>query len=152
MNTTADNANPMPLGIDEMPMIKIDKGIQNHTVAIAAPVSNEAVGTTPMWRAGVGASASTAAGAGGAGLVSVSATMPSNLWTAGHLRHSVFPRTCRGKTPTSVPSTLMVTGDERQQLSYLGPNWFASVMGTGIVATAAASLPVHVPGLRAFAQ
>ena len=33
----------------------------------------------------------------------------------------------------------------------LGPNWFASVMGTGIVATAAASLPVHLPGLRAVA-
>lgn len=29
-----------------------------------------------------------------------------------------------------------------------GPNWFASVMGTGIVATAAVSLPVQVPGLR----
>jgi C4-dicarboxylate transporter/malic acid transport protein len=34
----------------------------------------------------------------------------------------------------------------------LGPNWFASVMGTGIVATAGATLPLHVPGLRAFAQ
>src|SRR3984893_15182610 len=34
----------------------------------------------------------------------------------------------------------------------LGPNWFASVMGTGIVATAAATLPVHVPGLRSFAE
>jgi C4-dicarboxylate transporter/malic acid transport protein len=33
----------------------------------------------------------------------------------------------------------------------LGPNWFASVMGTGIVATAGATLPVHVPGLRVFA-
>jgi C4-dicarboxylate transporter/malic acid transport protein len=33
----------------------------------------------------------------------------------------------------------------------LGPNWFASVMGTGIVATAAALLPVHVPGLRSVA-
>lgn len=32
-----------------------------------------------------------------------------------------------------------------------GPNWFAPVMGTGIVATAAVSLPVHVPGLRAAA-
>ncbi len=32
----------------------------------------------------------------------------------------------------------------------LGPNWFASVMGTGIVAIAAATLPVHWPGLRAF--
>lgn len=37
-------------------------------------------------------------------------------------------------------------------LGYLGPNWFASVMGTGIVANAGASLPVHVPGLRAFAS
>ena len=36
--------------------------------------------------------------------------------------------------------------------SYLGPNWFASVMGTGIVATAAATLPVRVPGLQVFAQ
>ena len=33
----------------------------------------------------------------------------------------------------------------------LGPNWFASVMGTGIVATAAATLPVQWPGLRGFA-
>src|ERR1700761_358065 len=32
-----------------------------------------------------------------------------------------------------------------------GPNWFASVMGTGIVAVAGAQLPVHVPGLRVFA-
>jgi C4-dicarboxylate transporter/malic acid transport protein len=33
----------------------------------------------------------------------------------------------------------------------LGPNWFASVMGTGIVANAAAMLPLRVPGLRVFA-
>ncbi|MBU2670113.1 TDT family transporter [Actinoplanes bogorensis] len=32
-----------------------------------------------------------------------------------------------------------------------GPNWFASVMGTGIVATAAATLPVQVPGQHVFA-
>ncbi|MDQ1714338.1 MAG: hypothetical protein QOC60_283 [Frankiaceae bacterium] len=36
-------------------------------------------------------------------------------------------------------------------LADLGPNWFAGVMGTGIVATAAVTLPVHVPGLRGFA-
>ena len=30
---------------------------------------------------------------------------------------------------------------------HVTPNWFASVMGTGIVANAAATLPVHVPGL-----
>src|SRR6202022_2490854 len=45
-----------------------------------------------------------------------------------------------------------MTTTDRRRLSYLGPNWFASVMGTGIVATAGATLPLHVPGLRAFAQ
>jgi C4-dicarboxylate transporter/malic acid transport protein len=33
----------------------------------------------------------------------------------------------------------------------LGPNWYAAIMGTGIVATAGASLPLRVPGLRVFA-
>jgi C4-dicarboxylate transporter/malic acid transport protein len=33
----------------------------------------------------------------------------------------------------------------------LGPNWFASVMGTGIIAIAAATLPVKLPGLFAIA-
>ena len=37
-------------------------------------------------------------------------------------------------------------------LGNIGPNWFASVMGTGIVAIAGATLPIHVVGLRAFAQ
>ena len=32
----------------------------------------------------------------------------------------------------------------------LGPNWFASVMGTGIVATAGATLPFHVTGMHVF--
>ena len=36
-------------------------------------------------------------------------------------------------------------------LGSVGPNWFASVMGTGIVANAAATLPVGIPGLRTFA-
>ena len=35
--------------------------------------------------------------------------------------------------------------------SNLTPNWFASVMGTGIIANAAVGLPVHVPGLRTAA-
>jgi C4-dicarboxylate transporter/malic acid transport protein len=34
----------------------------------------------------------------------------------------------------------------------IGPNWFAAVMGTGIVATAGATLPVHVAGLHGFIQ
>jgi C4-dicarboxylate transporter/malic acid transport protein len=37
-------------------------------------------------------------------------------------------------------------------LGNIGPNWFASVMGTGIVATAGATLPVRVAGLHAFAE
>ncbi|VXB25896.1 TDT family transporter [Nocardioides sp. AX2bis] len=36
-------------------------------------------------------------------------------------------------------------------LGKIGPNWFASVMGTGIVANAAVTLPVAIPGIRAFA-
>ena len=32
--------------------------------------------------------------------------------------------------------------------SSIGPNWYASIMGTGIVGGAAASLPVQLPGLR----
>lgn len=41
---------------------------------------------------------------------------------------------------------------EAARLQHFGPNWFASVMGTGIVATAGAGLPVHVPGLRGFSH
>ncbi len=37
-------------------------------------------------------------------------------------------------------------------LGNIGPNWFASVMGTGIVAVAGATLPLHMPGLRAFTE
>ncbi len=36
-------------------------------------------------------------------------------------------------------------------IRYLGPNWYASIMGTGIVANAAALLPVHAAALHAFA-
>src|SRR6202012_2269260 len=39
-----------------------------------------------------------------------------------------------------------------EMLRSIGPNWFASVRGTGIVAIAGATLPVHVPGLRTFTQ
>jgi C4-dicarboxylate transporter/malic acid transport protein len=33
----------------------------------------------------------------------------------------------------------------------IGPNWYATVMGTGIVALSATLLPVHVPGLHTLA-
>ncbi|MFI5776361.1 TDT family transporter [Nocardia sp. NPDC051570] len=35
--------------------------------------------------------------------------------------------------------------------AHIGPNWFAAVMGTGIVANAAVTLPLQLPGQRAFA-
>lgn len=38
--------------------------------------------------------------------------------------------------------------DRRRLLGALSPNWYASIMGTGIVVTSAASLPVQFPGLR----
>ncbi len=40
----------------------------------------------------------------------------------------------------------------RPALGHIGPNWFAPVMGTGIVANAAATLPVQLPGLLALAR
>jgi C4-dicarboxylate transporter/malic acid transport protein len=39
-----------------------------------------------------------------------------------------------------------------ERLGTIGPNWFASVMGTGIVANAGATLPVNVPGLHVFTR
>jgi C4-dicarboxylate transporter/malic acid transport protein len=42
---------------------------------------------------------------------------------------------------------------ERRDAAFanIGPNWFASVMGTGILATAATLLPVQLPGQATFA-
>jgi C4-dicarboxylate transporter/malic acid transport protein len=50
------------------------------------------------------------------------------------------------------PATPARPRRRREVLGNLGPNWFASVMGTGIVATAGAMLPWHVTGLRAFSE
>lgn len=57
-------------------------------------------------------------------------------------------------TRTAGPTRTGLLRDLRnpgQAVSNLTPNWFASVMGTGIIANAAVSLPVHVPGLRTAA-
>ena len=43
------------------------------------------------------------------------------------------------------PSRIEVLGN-------IGPNWFASVMGTGIVATAGATLPMQIRGLHVFTE
>lgn len=39
----------------------------------------------------------------------------------------------------------------RDVFAHLGPNWYASIMGTGIVANAAVTLPRQVPGLHTAA-
>lgn len=49
--------------------------------------------------------------------------------------------------PTTVPGR-PVPGTRSGALRHLGPNWYASVMGTAVVATAGAALPVAVPGVR----
>ncbi|MFF9015538.1 TDT family transporter [Streptomyces sp. NPDC014870] len=49
----------------------------------------------------------------------------------------------------SRPAPLATTpGVRAASVRHLGPNWYASVMGTAIVANAGATLPVDVPGLR----
>jgi C4-dicarboxylate transporter/malic acid transport protein len=48
-------------------------------------------------------------------------------------------------------SDVAVTGPPAASTREFGPNWFATVMGTGIVAVAGAQLPVHLPGLHVFA-
>src|SRR5690349_24431912 len=63
-----------------------------------------------------------------------------------------FPENLPGENPRRRDDGPMTTTDRQQRLGFLGPNWFASVMGTGIVATAGATLPLHVPGLRVFAE
>ncbi|MEV7774496.1 TDT family transporter [Kitasatospora sp. NPDC086791] len=40
----------------------------------------------------------------------------------------------------------------RYDLSQLGPNWYAAVMGTAILGNAAAALPVRLPGLIGFGE
>ncbi|GAA1458491.1 TDT family transporter [Williamsia maris] len=44
-----------------------------------------------------------------------------------------------------------VDGTRWARLAHIQPNWFTTVMGTGIVATAAATLPAHVTGLHTVA-
>ncbi|MFE1954250.1 TDT family transporter [Streptomyces sp. NPDC059524] len=46
------------------------------------------------------------------------------------------------------PAPRTVIGPRAAAVRHLGPNWYAAVMGTAIVANAGATLPGHVPGLR----
>ncbi|KQU54080.1 C4-dicarboxylate ABC transporter [Rhodococcus sp. Leaf278] len=52
----------------------------------------------------------------------------------------------------TVPAPISTeTATRRQAFEHITPNWFAAVMGTGIVATAAATLPVQFRALHVFA-
>lgn len=67
---------------------------------------------------------------------------------------TIFPvtRTAAPPHPATLPARpAEAPGDGRRLpfLRYIGPNWYASVMGTAIVASAGAMLPGDVPGLRA---
>lgn len=53
--------------------------------------------------------------------------------------------------PTNRLQLLRELEKPAQVFANLTPNWFASVMGTGIIAVAAASLPVQLPGLHPVA-
>lgn len=55
---------------------------------------------------------------------------------------AIFPRTRTGP-PAARTAVLPLPS-----LRHFGPNWYATVMGTAVVATAGAALPVHLPGLR----
>ncbi|MFB6863122.1 TDT family transporter [Streptomyces virginiae] len=55
----------------------------------------------------------------------------------------VRPRTLTGPAPTA---------HKAPALRHLGPNWYASVMGTAIVANAGATLPYQLPGQRVACQ
>ncbi len=62
----------------------------------------------------------------------------------------MVPRRYTVNVGHSSVSALALDESEKPSEKYLGPNWYASVMGTGIVATAGASLPFDVPGLKTF--
>ncbi|MGW6390808.1 TDT family transporter [Streptomyces sp. NPDC055103] len=51
-------------------------------------------------------------------------------------------------TPAAASTAPATPAAPARSVRHLGPNWYASVMGTAIVANAGAALPVDVPGLR----
>ncbi|WP_329128993.1 TDT family transporter [Streptomyces caniferus] len=55
-------------------------------------------------------------------------------------------------TPATGPDPSPGAPDTAASVRYLGPNWYAAVMGTAIVANAGAVLPLTAPGLRVTYQ
>ncbi|MFJ9623511.1 TDT family transporter [Streptomyces sp. NPDC101181] len=62
---------------------------------------------------------------------------------------AVLPQTRASVPPPAGALPRPADGTRLPSLRHIGPNWYASVMGTAIVAGAGAALPVQVPGLRA---
>jgi hypothetical protein len=63
--------------------------------------------------------------------------------------------TAAGSADRMLASMPVPIGDDPERphevAVHLGPNWFTTVMGTGIVAVAAVTLPLQVPGLHVAA-
>ncbi len=82
----------------------------------------------------------------------VGMTIASSLWTGPEAQSSVA--TAHGSVLQSATQQRSGRGigsaRTNRLLEHITPNWFASVMGTGIVANAAATLPLRVSGLHVF--
>ena len=59
--------------------------------------------------------------------------------------------TCPNKAKASI-RPLSRLQHPREVIRQFTPNWFAATMGTGVLALALAQLPVHIPGVHAFAE
>ncbi|MFF1409306.1 TDT family transporter [Streptomyces sp. NPDC058289] len=62
------------------------------------------------------------------------------------------PPTPGTSTAPAAPEILGTGTHEAPSLRHLGPNWYASVMGTAIIANAGATLPYQLPGQRVVCQ
>ncbi|MER5810291.1 TDT family transporter [Streptomyces sp. NPDC002033] len=62
------------------------------------------------------------------------------------------PRTTADTTGTTGTAATAPRTHKAPALRHLGPNWYACVMGTAIVANAGATLPYQVPGQRVACQ
>ncbi|WP_392669152.1 TDT family transporter [Streptomyces sp. LN785] len=60
----------------------------------------------------------------------------------------ILPQT-RALTGAPGPAAPRLLRPRFPALRFIGPNWYATVMGTAVVSSAGAALPVHLPGLRA---
>lgn len=64
----------------------------------------------------------------------------------------VHPRPTTPGTAGAVETPRAAAARKAPSLRHLGPNWYASVMGTAIIANAGATLPYQLPGQRVVCQ